>query len=439
MTERTGRTSSCGTRTPTRAGRGSAHSRAASSSNPRRAGWSVVVLAASLFTYLAAEMFPVAALPELAAGLDISSGRAGALLSGYAVVAGLASVPVVALTRRWDRRVLLSASMVLLALSVCGLALSQNFHQALVARSVGALTHGVVWALAPVVAGELAAPAGRGRARSRTFLGSSLSLVASGPLLALISQHWGWRVASAGLAALAVVVAALLWLVLPSLPSGHGVRADEPLTRRAPAAQPPPESAGAAAPVASGYRGVVRGVAMVCTVTVGLVVAHYVSYTYLAVLLAEKGIEGPGFGLALFGYGVAGLAGVLLCGRLLDAHPFGLALTMALTMAAALVVLATDEPFGVAIALLGWAMAFSAAPAILQDAVVRAAGRRADVASAIYVVAFQIGISGGAALGGRLLGQVAVPVLWKVSCVLAVLAAVLVGLGRGTFRRSGHH
>lgn len=409
---------------PVRAGQSAPGVMSADGDPGTRAGWSVVVLAAALFTYLAAEMFPVAALPELAAGLGISSGRAGALLGGYAVVAGLASVPAVALTRRWDRRILLVVSMLLLALSSCGLTFSQNFGQALVARSVGALAHGVVWALAPVVAGELAGPATRARARSGTFLGSSLSLVASGPLLALVSQHWGWRAAAAGLTGIAAAVALLLWRVLPPLPpagkagGGRG-----------------PESATSVATPASSNS--LRGVAVVCTVTVALVVAHYVSYTYLAVLLADKGVRGTGFGLALFGYGAAGLLGVLLCGRLLDAHPFRLALAMALMMTAALAVLAsTDDTIAIAIAVLGWAMAFSSAPAILQDAVVRAAGDRADLASAVYVVAFQVGISGGSAVGGRLLTGTGTPVPWLVSLGLAVLAMVLIGWGRATFRRA---
>lgn len=400
--------------------------------------WPVVALAAALFTYLAAEMFPVATLPQLAAGLGVEPGRAGLLLGGYAVVSGVTAVPVVALTRGVDRRVLLTGSMVLLSVSQLIFGLSQGFASAMISRGVAALAHGVIWALAPVVAGELAAASRRAAARSRTFLGSSLSLVASGPLLALVAQHWGWRAASDGIAVLAALVALLLWKVLPSSPA----RAHR-LQPASDSVQPgsPGETARREAALRKPVRGEgLAGVAVVCMVTIVLVVAHYVSYTYLAVLLVSKGIGGSGFSLALLCYGVAGLLGVLLCGRFLDARPFATAIAMSLVLTISLTLgMLVSQPIGVGVALFGWGMAFSAAPAILQDAVVRRAGPQADVASAVYVVAFQIGISSGSGLGALLLtgptdGADGMP-LWQVSTGGAALTLALVLIGRRVFAK----
>ena len=76
------------------------------------------------------------------------------------------------------------------------------------------------------------------------------------------------------------------------------------------------------------------------------------------------------------------------------------------------------------IAVLAWGAAFTAIPVPLQSAVLRVAPRSQDAASAVYVVAFQIGIGGGALVGERLVvaGQLhALPVLGAALAFVAVL------------------
>ena len=62
------------------------------------------MLAASAFVYVTAEIMPVGALPAIAADLDVSEAVVATLLASYALVAAVATVPLVRLTSSWPRR-----------------------------------------------------------------------------------------------------------------------------------------------------------------------------------------------------------------------------------------------------------------------------------------------------------------------------------------------
>jgi predicted MFS family arabinose efflux permease len=60
-----------------------------------RVALSLAVLAAAAFVYVTAEIMPVGALPAIAADLGVSEAMVGTLLASYALVAAVATVPLV--------------------------------------------------------------------------------------------------------------------------------------------------------------------------------------------------------------------------------------------------------------------------------------------------------------------------------------------------------
>jgi predicted MFS family arabinose efflux permease len=77
-----------------------------------------------------------------------------------------------------------------------------------------------------------------------------------------------------------------------------------------------------------------------------------------------------------------------------------------------------------------------ATPVALQTATLRVAPTAQDTASAVYVVAFQIGIGGGALLGGILVSQSMVRELSIVGAITAAVALVIVLRSVRAFPRS---
>jgi predicted MFS family arabinose efflux permease len=343
----------------------------------------LAVLAAALFVYLTCELFPVGAESQLARGLHTSPSGVGLLLTAYAMVAGLVTLPSIRLTRWWSHRDLLVAAMAVLAVGQGGLALAGGPVTAVACRAVAALGHGLVWSQSTVLAVAFAPVGHSGRATAIVFLGSSLGLLVGAPVSAALAGTFGWRIGAFALSAAALVVMVLLRVVLPvRMPAAAGlVPANGPAPRRA-------------------------AVAVVCLATVVLVVGHYVSYGYLEPIAALAGLAGPWLAPVLAGYGAAGLLGVLVTGRGLDQwpRPTTAAVCAALTLAVGGLMLTPTT--GVAAGLIAvWGAAAAALPVVLNSAVLRVAGTGRDGASGAYVVAYQIGISTGAALGGLLLTE----------------------------------
>src|SRR5487761_1239316 len=199
---------------------------------PRRAGPGLAALATAAFVYVTAETLPVGLLPQLSAGLHVRPGAVG--------------------------------SVALLALSQLAMALAPNYPVVLAARVGCAFAHGVFWSVLAAVAGRLAAPGRAGRATAIVFTGNSLALVLGTPLATALGDVLGWRAATAVVGAAAAVSVAALRATLPPLPPdtpGGGLRARF-----------------TAIPAALRSRSLVA----VCAVTVLLVTAHFIPYTYIA-------------------------------------------------------------------------------------------------------------------------------------------------------------
>ncbi|UIJ35902.1 hypothetical protein [Allobranchiibius sp. GilTou73] len=77
-------------------------------------------------------------------------------------------------------------------------------------------------------------------------------------------------------------------------------------------------------------------------------------------------------------------------------------------------------------------MAFGAFPTLTQTVMLRAAGDATDAASSLVNATTNLGIAGGALIGSRLLGVVAVPALGWIGAILvaASFLVYLVGVRR---------
>jgi predicted MFS family arabinose efflux permease len=274
------------------------------------------------------------------------------------------------------------------------------------------VAHGVFWSAIAPVAARLAPPDQAGRATAMVFLGNSLAIVLGVPLGTALGQWLGWRVAIGALAVAGAICVAVLLLVLPPMPAlpqdlatrvGARLRASIAIIRSGP-------------------------VSSVCLITAVLVIGHFAAYTYIAPLVRrDGGLEGFALSALLLGYGAAGLLGNWLAGRFVDRRPGTLLVTMLAVAAAALLTLVPVlGPAPTVIAALLWGGAFTAIPVSLQAAILRVAPQARDAASAVYVVAFQIGIGGGALLGERLVSAGLLAWLPAIAAALALVAGVLV-------------
>jgi predicted MFS family arabinose efflux permease len=168
-----------------------------------------------------------------------------------------------------------------------------------------------------------------------------------------------------------------------------------------------------------------------------VVTGHFAAYTYISeIVRRDAGFTGLALAAVLFGYGVAGVGGIPLAGWTVDRRPRLAAVTCAAVVTLAMAGLATvsrgSAVLTVAAAVL-WGGAFTTIPVVFQAAVLRVAPRSADTASALMVVAFQIGIGGGALAGSVLVDCGRGADLAGLGALLALAATVLIAASRRAF------
>ncbi|MBU2663216.1 MFS transporter [Actinoplanes bogorensis] len=380
----------------------------------------LAILGASAFFYVTAETLPVGLLPEIATGLDVSEADVGLLLTSYAVVAGLSTIPLTALTMRVARHKLIAITMAIFVVSQAAATFAPTFEILAGARLICALAHGVFWSVIGPVTARLAPPGQAGRATALVFVGNSLAIVLGVPLGTALGQWLGWRAAVGAVTIGGAICVLGLLKVLPKLPPRP-----HDLELR-PAAQ-----LRAAFTVVRD-----RQVVLLCLIVAVLVVGHFAAYTYIAPLVRrDAGLEGAGLSLLLLGYGVVGLITNWAVGRHVDRRPGTmLAVLLAVLAVSAGLLAPVLGLVPTVIVTLLWGGAFTAMPVILAAAPLRIAPRARDAASALYVVAFQVGIGGGALLGERMVRADHLGTLPLVTAGLAIVAVVLVlTVGRRVF------
>jgi predicted MFS family arabinose efflux permease len=370
----------------------------------------LIALAAASFCYVTAETLPIGLLPQMAHGLDVSDSQIGLLLTIYAAVAGLSAIPLTALTVHLPRNTLMRVLVAMFALSQLATSIAPTYAWLVAARLLCALAHGVFWSIVVPVATRLAGPGRSAKGTGIVFGGTSLAIVLGTPLATALGTVLGWRVAMAvvGLAGVAALVA--IARLLPVL-----------------AAESEPVGALKAL---QAIPGVLRNrqLAVVCLTTLVLVVGLFTAYTYISLIVRrDSGLHGVALACVLLAYGAAGLAGNLVVSALADRLPRRATLIAAVGIGVALIVLTfrVGVVFTI-VAVLIWGVGAVATPVSLQTAVLRVAPAAQDTGSAVYVVAYQIGIGGGALLGGILVSAGLVRELTIVGAITAVAAAVIV-------------
>ncbi|MCF3638559.1 MFS transporter [Rhizobium sp. TRM95111] len=357
------------------------------------------------------EFVIVGLLPTVAGDLGITLPLAGLIVSIYALGVTFGAPVLTALTGRAGRKGLLIGLMALFVAGNTLAALSPSYEMLLVARVLSAFAHGVFFSVGSTIAADLVPENRQASAIAMMFMGLTVAIVTGVPLGTFIGQTFGWRATFWAVAALGIVAFAGIALLLPTN-----------LKRQAPA-------------------GLVDQVRVLGSGRLLLVFAMtalgyggtFVTFTYLAPVLQEiTGFSAGSVSLVLVLYGLAIAAGNIAGGRVADRNPvralFWLFAVQALVLVAFTFTAPSPVPALVTLAALGF-LSFANVPG-LQLYVVELAKRHRpgaiDVASALNIAAFNLGIAAGAWIGGLVvaspLGLGATPF---VGAVLVAAALVL--------------
>ncbi|ENK2461265.1 sugar transporter [Salmonella enterica] len=358
----------------------------------RKVAWlRVVTLAIAAFIFNTTEFVPVGLLSDIAESFHMQTAQVGIMLTIYAWVVAVMSLPFMLLTSQMERRKLLICLFVLFIASHVLSFLAWNFTVLVISRIGIAFAHAIFWSITASLAIRLAPAGKRAQALSLIATGTALAMVLGLPIGRVVGQYFGWRTTFFAIGMGALITLLCLIKLLPKLPSEHsGSLKSLPLLFRRPA-------------LMSLY-----------VLTVVVVTAHYTAYSYIEPFVQNvAGLSANFATVLLLILGGAGIIGSLVFGKLGNRHASSLvSIAIALLVVCLLLLLpAANSEAHLAILSIFWGIAIMVIGLGMQVKVLALAPDATDVAMALFSGIFNIGIGAGSLVGNQ------VSLHWSMSAI----------------------
>ncbi|KGQ54755.1 MFS transporter [Gallibacterium anatis str. Avicor] len=364
----------------------------------------VIVMAFAAFVFNTTEYIPVALLSDIADSFHMPVSEVGLMITVYAWIVALMSLPCMLMTSALERRSLLVKLFIVFVACHILSACAWNYWILLLSRAGIALTHSIFWSITASLVMRVAPRDKRTQALGLLEMGTALAMVLGLPLGRVIGQWLSWRTTFAIIAIAAAIIMIIIAKLLPHLPSKNAGSIESlPVLARRP---------------------MLMGIYLLTAIVIA---AHFTAYSYIEPFMIQISHISDSVATAvLLIFGLSGLVASLLFNLFyhLNSTKFLLSSMLILLLSLALLNQLGQHSTAIFLLVFIWGIGISALGLGMQMRVLQLAPDATDVATSIFSGIYNVGIGAGALIGNQVMHYLGLSYIGSIGALLAIVAII---------------
>ena len=364
----------------------------------------VISLTLSTFIFNTSEFIPIGLLTSIADDFAITESKAGLLITIYAWVVALASLPLMMAFAKTENKKLMLSLVALFTASHILSGFSNSYVMLMISRIGVACSHAVFWSIVTPLAVHVAPEGHRSTALSMIITGSSIAMIVGLPLGRAVGLMVGWRVTFLLIAILSAIVLCLLVAFLPKVPSDNNISLKTLPT-------------------------LVSTPALLCifVMTALTITGHFTAYSYIEPFLGQAaGFTNGEITMVLSAFGVIGIIVSVLFSKYYDRHQFAFlrVAVLGICICTLLLGISSGNSFIMVCTCLLWGLSINCFNISLQSCIIDYSPFGTAIAMSIYSGIYNVGIGAGALVGGIVCSHIGIPFVGYVGGAVSLVSAL---------------
>ena len=364
----------------------------------------VISLTLSTFIFNTSEFIPIGLLTSIANDFAITESKAGLLITIYAWVVALASLPLMMAFAKTENKKLMLSLVALFTASHILSGFSNSYVMLMISRIGVACSHAVFWSIVTPLAVHVAPEGHRSTALSMIITGSSIAMIVGLPLGRAVGLMVGWRVTFLLIAILSAIVLCLLAAFLPKVPSDNNISLKTLPT-------------------------LVSTPALLCifVMTALTITGHFTAYSYIEPFLGQAaGFTNGEITMVLSAFGVIGIIVSVLFSKYYDRHQFAFlrVAVLGICICTLLLGISSGNSFIMVCICLLWGLSINCFNISLQSCIIDYSPFGTAIAMSIYSGIYNVGIGAGALVGGIVCSHIGIPFVGYVGGAVSLVSAL---------------
>lgn len=364
----------------------------------------VISLTLSTFIFNTSEFIPIGLLTSIADDFAITESKAGLLITIYAWVVALASLPLMMAFAKTENKKLMLSLVALFTASHILSGFSNSYVMLMISRIGVACSHAVFWSIVTPLAVQVAPEGHRSTALSMIITGSSIAMIVGLPLGRAVGLMVGWRVTFLLIAILSAIVLCLLASFLPKVPSDNNISLKTLPT-------------------------LVSTPALLCifVMTALTITGHFTAYSYIEPFLGQAaGFTNGEITMVLSAFGVIGIIVSVLFSKYYDRHQFAFlrVAVLGICICTLLLGISSGNSFIMVCTCLLWGLSINCFNISLQSCIIDYSPFGTAIAMSIYSGIYNVGIGAGALVGGIVCSHIGIPFVGYVGGAVSLVSAL---------------